>query len=272
MIIDFHTHIFPDSIAEKTVSSLAEKSGNTPYGDGSLAKTIESMKNNCIDYSVTLPVVTKPSQFNSILKFAIKCNEYENLIAFGGIHPDDTEFETHLMQIKESGLKGVKLHPDYQGTFIDDSKYINIIKTCIDLDLIVVIHAGFDEGFPETVHCTPERALNMIKQVYNDKKPDKYHIVLAHGGGNRMFDEVEKFICCQPVYLDLSYILSYISIDQLLRIINKHGINNILFATDFPWSNPAEDISFLKSLPLSEEEKEYIFSKNALKALKMSQT
>ena len=34
MIIDFHTHAFPAALAAKTIPMLAEKSGATPFTDG----------------------------------------------------------------------------------------------------------------------------------------------------------------------------------------------------------------------------------------------
>ena len=34
MIIDFHTHTFPDKMAEKTIAFLSEKGGIKPYREG----------------------------------------------------------------------------------------------------------------------------------------------------------------------------------------------------------------------------------------------
>lgn len=271
-IIDFHTHVFPDAIAQKTISALAEKAQCTPYGNGTLTSLLDSVHKNQITYSVSLPVVTRPQQFDSILRFAIECNQHPEIIAFAGMHPDDTEPDKHLLQIKEAGLKGIKLHPDYQQTMIDDPKYIRIIQRCIELNLLVLFHAGFDGGFPEKTHCTPNGVLRMLQAVYGETIPEQKHIILAHGGANRMFDEVETLLCGMPVYFDLSYILSDIESDQLMRIIRKHGVENIFFATDFPWSDPARDIAYLNALPLTEAEKECIFWRNAKSALHMTQS
>ena len=62
MIIDFHTHTFPDAIAEKTIAYLTEKGGIKPYREGTLSSLIENMKLSGVDYSVVLPVVTAPKQ------------------------------------------------------------------------------------------------------------------------------------------------------------------------------------------------------------------
>ncbi len=270
-VIDFHTHVFPEAIAEKTISMLAQKSNSQPFGNGTFSSLLSNMQNSGVTHSVTLPVVTRPKQFDSILKYAVACNEHPQIFAFGGIHPDDPTPEEHLLQIKQAGLYGIKLHPDYQQTYIDDPKYIRILRKCAALQLPVVIHAGVDDGFPETVHCTPDRTLHMLEQVYGDTVPEQPNIVLAHGGANRMHEEVLEKLCGKPVYFDISFILSYIQPELLLQIIRKHGADRILFATDFPWSDPAADLTAVQNLPLTDAEKEQILWKNAQTLLHLPQ-
>ena len=90
MIIDFHTHVFPERIAEKTVSML-EKIGNLPaFANGTEKCLSDSLSSAGATLAVNLPVLTKPSQFDSVLDFAIELNkklyfmdcdnkQYENL-------------------------------------------------------------------------------------------------------------------------------------------------------------------------------------------------
>ena len=61
MIIDFHTHTFPDKSSEKIVNHLAHIGCIPPHTDGSVIGLFSSMKEADIDYSVNLPVMTKPS-------------------------------------------------------------------------------------------------------------------------------------------------------------------------------------------------------------------
>lgn len=268
MYIDTHTHIFPEKIAKKTVTLLRERLPepyNISYTNGTLSELIESMKNAGIDKSIVLPVVTKPSQFDSINDFAIRINGKNGIISLGGIHPDNDDIERKLEFIKSAGLKGVKLHPDYQDTFIDDDKYIKIIKKCVEFSLVTVIHSGVDLGYPDLVRCTPDRILNMVKAVYNGEAPKKTDIVLAHIGANEMYSEVEEKLCGLPVAFDLSYSLKNIDRQMLLRIIKKHGAENILFASDSPWGEQEEFKNYFEALPLSKEEKQLISYKNALR-------
>ena len=101
-VIDFHTHVFPEAIAEKTISMLAQKSNSQPFGNGTFSSLLSNMQTSGVTHSVTLPVVTRPKQFDCILKYAIACNEHPQIFAFGGIHPDDPTPEEHLLQIKQA--------------------------------------------------------------------------------------------------------------------------------------------------------------------------
>ena len=114
MIVDFHTHVFPEAIADKTISFLENKANSHAHTRGTLEELKSSMKEAGIDYSVALSVVTKPSQFNTVNNYLAEINGKDGIISFGGLHPDCEDIEEKLDYIKELGLKGIKLHPDYQ--------------------------------------------------------------------------------------------------------------------------------------------------------------
>ena len=144
MIIDFHTHTFPDGIAAKTVASLGKVAGIEPKTSGTLDGLLDSMEKAGIDLSVIMPVVTRPEQFQTINNVAAKINEEygDRVISFGGIHPNSMNYKKELDYIKSLGLKGIKLHPDYQGVMIDDIGYKHIIDYASQLDLVIMVHAG----------------------------------------------------------------------------------------------------------------------------------
>lgn len=269
MIIDFHTHIFPENIAAKTIKMMEERTNIKATAMSTIEGLLGSMKEGAIDYSVVLPVATKPAQFDSINQFASDINHTGSILSFGGIHPDNDNIAERLAYIKSLGLKGIKLHPDFQGpTYIDDERYIEIIKECIRLDLCCVIHAGMDVGIPIPIHCPPDRAYLMLKEVLKDCKKDS-KIVLAHIGGHMQWELVEELLVGQNVYFDLAYSIKRVAKDTLLRIIKNHGADRILFATDFPWRSQKESAEFVKALPLSEDEIENIMYRNAAKLLEL---
>lgn len=269
MIIDFHTHIFPDVIAEKTISNLSLKSGFVPYTNGTELGLINNMENASIDIAVSLPVLTKPSQFDSVFNFALSVNEkYLNvdrkIISFAGMHPEIKDIEEKMALIKKSGLKGVKIHPDYQGTPIDNEGYIRILKSAKKNDLIVVTHAGVDDGFKGyPVMCPPDKVRKVIEMVNHPK------FVLAHYGGNRQWEEVYEIIAGLNVYLDTAYTFNNIDKQIFLKILSKHGDDKVLFATDCPWQDMKYSVEFLRSLNVSEQSLNKILYKNASELLNL---
>ena len=265
MIIDFHTHVFPDTIAKTTIEMLEQRSGVKASTDGTLNDLVRSMECNGVDVSVLLPVVTKPQQFESINKFAQFVNSAygSHVISFGGIHPDCEDYKAKLRQIKEMGIQGIKIHPDYQKVMIDDIRYMNIIEYASELDLIVVTHAGVDIGLPQPVHCPPDRARKVIDTI----KPKKF--ILAHYGGLKQWEEVYEYIAGSDVYLDTAITFDYIEQEMFMKIWNKHDKKKILFATDSPWSDAKEGIKAVRALPISEEEKEDILSGNAKQLIRL---
>ena len=266
MIIDFHTHTFPDAIAEKTLAYLAQKGGITPTSDGTLSGLKAQMKETGIDVSVVLPIVTKPQQTATINRVSAELNGKDGVFFFGGIHPDDEDVDGTLDFIVQSGLRGIKLHPDYQGVYFDDPRYLNIMEKAARRDLLIVTHAGRDIAYPNDVHCTPAMVLTVLRELRGviDNK-----LVLAHMGGFGFPDDVLETLCGQPVWMDTSAVLRLYP-DKCRQIIARHGAGRILFATDSPWTEPDKFIEVLNSLGLSQQAKDRIFFKNAAELLHLS--
>lgn len=269
MIVDFHTHIFPDKIAEKTIKFLEEKSDGHAYTNGTVEGLNAQLKKANCDIAVALPVVTKPSQFDSINAFAASINEKFNatkrgIISFGGIHPLCEDIKGKMKFLKAQGFLGVKIHPDYQDAFIDHDGYIEILKCAKDLDMTVVAHAGVDVGYiGQPVKCPPSLALKVIKKVGHGK------FVLAHYGAHLQWEDVLDKLAGQDVYFDTAFTLH--EIDKILfkQILEKHGEDRVLFASDCPWRDIEEDKNTLLSYGLDKQTQDKILYKNALKLLKI---
>lgn len=267
MVIDFHTHIFPDKIAARTISYLSEKGGIPPYSDGSVNGLLGEMEAGGVDLAVALPVVTNPAQFDSVNRFAAEVNtRFENearrLISFAGIHPKCEEIEEKMRQIKASGFLGVKIHPDYQETNFNDEGYLRILAAAKELDLIVVTHAGVDAGYRGCpVRCTPALAAEVIDRVRHPK------LVLAHYGANELFEEVYAALCGKDVYFDTAYILHTVGKETFEKILRRHGADRILFATDSPWSSMKTDREILQAFGLDQKTERMILCDNAKRLL-----
>ena len=147
MIIDFHTHTFPNQIAAKTLAKLSNLSHTIPFTDGTAGDLSAAARAAGVDLSVILPVATSSRQVAHINEAAAHGNEKTGetgLFSFGCIHPDYPEWKEELGRIAALGLKGVKIHPVYQGVALDDPRYLRIMERAGELELIVVNHAGAD--------------------------------------------------------------------------------------------------------------------------------
>ena len=262
MILDFHTHVFPDRIAEKTIQYLSEKGGIPPFSDGRVEGLLREMEAAGVDLAVNLPVLTAPTQFDSVNRFAEELNalfasKERRILSFAGIHPQCDEIEEKMAWIKARGFLGVKIHPDYQETYINDERYVRILRAARDHDLIVVTHAGFDVAYPNcSIRCTPTLIRDLIRQVPHSK------LVLAHMGGNTLWDQVLDTLCGEDVYLDTSYVLPFIGQDTFRSLVKKHGEDKILFGSDSPWNSIPKDVELLRSFGLETSIEEKILSKN----------
>ncbi len=282
MIIDFHTHIFPDKIAEKTIHNLALASRTKPFSDGSAGALASSMKRADITYSVNLPVVTRVEQVEKINTSMIENREkYQKMgiLVFGGMHPDYPDYKKELRRLKASHIPGIKLQPAYLKMPLDDPRMMRVIDCACEEDLIVLVHAGVDIGYPVPNYCT----VPMILQVIDKLHPKKF--VLAHMGGWDEWDEVERDLTGADVFFDTAFSignvtpnpesdkppmrLHQLSDESFVHIARKHGTDRILFGTDSPWSDQADYVSRIKKMGFSESEKAQIFSENALRLLNL---
>lgn len=101
MIIDFHTHMFPDKIAARTIDFLSKTGGDmNPFTDGTWKGLKESTKQAGIDHSIVLPIATRPGQFHTINEFATHFQE-GTLISFGSLHPESENYKEELKQIQD---------------------------------------------------------------------------------------------------------------------------------------------------------------------------
>lgn len=282
MIIDFHTHTFPDKIAARTIDKLKAMARCKAHTDATCGMLVDSMHEAGVDCSVVLPVATNVAQSEKLTEAAYMLNEKwseQGLISFGAIHPDYEDYRRLLRHVSELGLKGIKLHPQYQNIPFDDIRTMRILDYASELGLVSVVHAGIDIGIEGPTMCTPDRVLHVMDEVAPE------NLVLAHMGGWRMWDEVADKIAGLPVYLDTSYSLGEIPRDadtpradsesalmdteQFLALIEKHGADKILFATDSPWGGQEQTLEQIRALPLSEEKKRMILGGNAQKLLQM---
>ena len=175
--------------------------------------------------------------------------------------PDSPDALYELERIKDAGLKGVKFHPEYQEFYVDDPKMNKIYKKISELNLITLFHAGYDPGFGPESRCQPH---NFLKALKHFESP----VVLAHWGGVACWIDVLNDLCGLSVYFDTS--MGYLSLPRpvAIKMLEKHGTDKFLFASDSPWHKPELELRYLSTLGLNENELNKIYFENALSLLK----
>ena len=277
MIVDFHTHTFPDKIAAPTVDKLQSAAHIRPFTDGTIGALSASMRAAGISYSVNLPVATSPRQVAQINDTAARINARTaetGVLSFGCMHPDYENYRAELARVAALGIRGVKLHPPYQGADFDDIRYLRILERAGEVGLVVLTHAGLDIGLPDADRVTP----GMIARAIRAAGPVK--LICAHMGGWRQWDAVEELLPDTGVYLDTSFSLGRITPngdgfpwteaelplmerERFTRIIQAFGAERILFGTDSPWGGQAEALRLFRELPLTDDEQTAILGGNA---------
>ena len=257
---DVHTHIFPAKIADKAVAFLENYYHHKWPGGGDTDDLIASMDAAGVDKALIFSCATKPEQVIPANDFLAQVQEEykDRFYAFGTLHPDYTDVAGELQRIKDLGLKGLKIHPDFQKIYIDEPKMMRIYELAGD-ELPIMIHMGDRR----TDFSSPWR----LAKVLNDLPGLK--VIAAHFGRYSEWDEVMRHLVGKEVWFDTSSTFWELPAEKAREIALAHGTDKILFGSDYPASLPEDAIKDVLSMNLSDEDNEKIFCKNAMKLLGM---
>ena len=255
-IIDTHAHVYPDKIALKAVQSISDfYSIPMVGGNGSLSELIQNGERHGVGRFVIHSLATTPRQVRSINNFILTCAASdERLIPFATLHPDMSrdEMDEELERVIPLGMKGLKLHPDFQ-RFKADSDVAMVMYEAVDARLPILFHAG-DSRYD---YSGPRRMANVARAF-----PDQ-QIIAAHLGGFSEWDKVGEYEGLRNVWYDTCSALPFLETERAYEIMRTLGMDRIMFATDYPMWNYTEELMRFAKLPLTEEERENILYKNA---------
>ena len=268
MIIDFHTHCFPDALAPRAIASLSATfstmSINHPQYDGTAAGLRDSMKRNGITRSVVCNIATNAHQTHKVNDFAISLAASDDLIPLGSLHPDCEDPEGEINRLQAAGIKGLKIHPDYIMTHFDSPSMYPIYGLCEARGMFLLSHTGYDPISPDLFHAVPDQILHVLSDF------PRLKVVAAHMGGLQCEGDVaDRLMGKENLWFDTS-LISFDPdrrIPLLRRLVKEHGASRLLFATDSPWSHVDEELDCIRRCDLPDDILSRIFCENALSLL-----
>ena len=254
MVIDFHAHIYPAKIAEKATKAIGDFYNTSMAFNGSIEELIASGDKIGVEKYIVHSTATKAAQVSSINDFIIgEIQKEPKFVGFGTVHPDFLEFEPEMKRIKNLGLKGIKLHPDFQHFQIDSETMDPIYEVLSSLNMPILVHAG-DVRYD---FSGPKRIANVL-----DKHP-KLKVIAAHFGGYTEWDASFEYLAGREVWFDTSSTLWKLDIETAKKIMNKHGIEKFLFGSDFPMWDHLDEMKRFEKLGLTGEDRDLVLYKNA---------
>jgi len=264
-LIDFHVHAFPDRMAPVAVAALVKAVGPINHTDGTLADTLRMQREELgSDHFVLFNIPTTPHQQRRANDFVLAANGADGgrVISFGSLHPRAADAFEELERLKQAGLRGIKFHPEYQEFDMDDPTVYPLYEAIAKAGMVMVFHGGEDPAFRGRRHACPQRAARVVRDFAGAP------IVIAHMGNTEDGAEPLEYLCGQSCYLDVSMAAQFMPRAQFEALVKGHGADKILFATDCPWGGK-ETYDAVAALPISQQDKEKIFWRNACRLLEL---
>lgn len=242
---DAHAHIYPEKIAEKATASVGAFYGLNMDNVGLPEVLLHEGGGAGIDRFAVCSVATKVEQVRSINGFIEgECKKHPEFVGLAAWHQDIEDIEGELDDIERRGLKGIKLHPDFQEFQIDDPKMLPFYRAAHRRGLPILFHTGdVRKDF-----SSPRRLARLL-----DKLPDLV-CVAAHLGGYTEWDAAKECLRAPNVYVDTSSSIAFIGPERALESVAHFGIERVMFGTDFPMWRAGEELERFFDLGLSEEE------------------
>ena len=258
MIIDAHAHIFPDKIADRAAEGIGSFYDLKISYNGTLSALMQQGSAAGVDRYIVQSVATVPHQVESINNFIAQSVAQfpEQLVGFGAIHPDYEDIPREVERVISLGLKGLKLHSDFQQFNIDDPKAFPIYEAAQGR-LPILFHVGD----PRYDFSSPRRLLNVVERF------PKLTVIGAHFAGWSMWELSRELFSGGRIYTDLSSSLYAMEPNYAAELIRTLGSDKVMFGTDYPMWSAKEELERFNALPLTEYEREDILCKNAMRLL-----
>lgn len=252
MIIDSHAHIYPEKIAKKATESVGAFYTIKTKCGGTAEELLTRGKKAGISRYLVHSAAQNPLQVKSINDFISNtCREHPEFIGFGTLHMDLDNPEEEIERMETLGIMGVKMHPDIQQFNIDDER-MHKIYSILENRLPILMHCG-DYRY---TYSHPMRLKNILTRF------PKLTVIAAHFGGWSLFDLAVEYLKDTKCFLDISSSVMFLGNKRSEELINIYGAERILFGSDYPMWDPAEELENFYKLNINSTDRELILYKN----------
>ncbi len=253
-IIDFHTHIYPDPIAHKAAKSIRDFYDIRDVElDGTVEELLRHGESAGIDRYVILPVAVNPKQVRHINDFTLsQLAGHPQFTGFGTVHAAMEGLTDEVQRVMELGLRGIKMHPDFQIFDIDDPRLFPMYEMAQD-KLPMMFHMG-DKRYGYSHPARLRRVLELFPRL---------QVVAAHFGGYSMYEAGCEYLKDTNCFFDISSSIMFMPQGIPESYIRRYGPERMLFGSDFPLWNPQEEVQRFLTLKLTQDEQEQIAHKTA---------
>jgi|AGTN01.2.fsa_nt_gi Predicted metal-dependent hydrolase of the TIM-barrel fold len=262
LIIDMHAHVYPEKIAARAKESINKFYGLEMNGGSGVVKDLKAQAEKAgVKKIVVHSVSTTPKQVISINDFVSgEAKKDPALMPFATLHPDmaAAEISAEVKRIKELGMLGIKLHPDFQAFPVDGEKAYAIFSA-LDGSIPVQLHAGD----PRLSYSHPK----MIARVAKDFPHIRF--IAAHFGGWEEWDDAYVYLDTPNVFFDTSSALAFMTPERAVGLIDMLGEDRFMFATDYPMWNYEGELKRIEKLNLPKTALEKIMGGNAVNFMKL---
>ena len=260
-IIDIHTHIYPDSIAQKASDSVKEfyEGLGDPSMNGTESMLLQRGEKAGIGQFVVLPVAIRPDRVQSINDYIYqRAKANSSLIPFGTVHAAMDGLTDEVERLIALGVKGIKMHPDSQRFAIDDPRLFPLYEA-VRGRVPVMLHMGD----PRYDYSHPLR-LRRLLELFSGLE-----VIAAHLGGYSMYETARECLQDTSCVMDISSSARFLEPGAAEKYINLYGAERIAFGSDYPMFDPLEEVNNFLQFKLTDEQKEQIAHKTAERVLKL---
>lgn len=259
-IIDIHTHVYPDPVAQKATDSIRDFYN---IGGAGMNGTVSMLRSRGHEAGITqfviLPVAVQAERTRRINDFILQQTAlHDDFIGFGTVHAEMEGIAEEAQYIMEQGLRGIKMHPDTQRFAIDDPRLFPMYET-ISGKIPVILHMG-DHRYDYSQPARLRHVLELFPQL---------DAIAAHFGGYGMYEEAYRQLKDKNCIFDISSSMMFMDEGVAERYINMYGAERMAYGTDYPLWDPVHEVQQFLKLKLTDDQFEQIAHKTTERILKL---